>query len=156
MLAPWLPRGRAGTPTAPRRSGDGCSTRGPPRRPGSARTPTPRRTWSAAATATDCWWSSRRTPRTPPPGVLATFALVRAEDPDDLDVDGAGVWADAVLDRLPPGAPPPAWPELTAVRDLELVADRKSTRLNSSHANISYAVFCLKKKKLHDSRFFTH
>src|SRR3712207_7344679 len=27
------------------------------------------------------------------------------------------------------------------------VRDRKSTRLNSSHANISYAVFCLKKKK---------
>src|SRR3712207_8125316 len=27
--------------------------------------------------------------------------------------------------------------------------DRKSTRLNSSHANISYAVFCLKKKKKH-------
>src|SRR3712207_8730241 len=31
--------------------------------------------------------------------------------------------------------------------------DRKSTRLNSSHANISYAVFCLKKKKiLHSNR----
>src|SRR3712207_7606675 len=29
----------------------------------------------------------------------------------------------------------------------EVVRDRKSTRLNSSHANISYAVFCLKKKK---------
>src|SRR3712207_7349096 len=29
--------------------------------------------------------------------------------------------------------------------------DRKSTRLNSSHANISYAVFCLKKKKLYSS-----
>src|SRR3712207_6994662 len=28
-------------------------------------------------------------------------------------------------------------------------ADRKSTRLNSSHANISYAVFCLKKKKIY-------
>src|SRR3712207_8078241 len=27
-------------------------------------------------------------------------------------------------------------------------SDRKSTRLNSSHANISYAVFCLKKKKM--------
>src|SRR3712207_6948930 len=27
------------------------------------------------------------------------------------------------------------------------IGDRKSTRLNSSHANISYAVFCLKKKK---------
>src|SRR3712207_7124792 len=33
--------------------------------------------------------------------------------------------------------------KLRAVRGL----DRKSTRLNSSHANISYAVFCLKKKK---------
>src|SRR3712207_7350545 len=34
------------------------------------------------------------------------------------------------------------------VRRLDLhEADRKSTRLNSSHANISYAVFCLKKKK---------
>src|SRR3712207_7187665 len=31
-------------------------------------------------------------------------------------------------------------------------ADRKSTRLNSSHANISYAVFCLKKKKIFVSR----
>src|SRR3712207_7008610 len=29
----------------------------------------------------------------------------------------------------------------------EGLVDRKSTRLNSSHANISYAVFCLKKKK---------
>src|SRR3712207_7570020 len=30
---------------------------------------------------------------------------------------------------------------------VERAQDRKSTRLNSSHANISYAVFCLKKKK---------
>src|SRR3712207_9228485 len=30
--------------------------------------------------------------------------------------------------------------------------DRKSTRLNSSHANISYAVFCLKKKKINQAR----
>src|SRR5947209_9486566 len=30
--------------------------------------------------------------------------------------------------------------------------DRKSTRLNSSHANISYAVFCLKKKKKHEQK----
>src|SRR3712207_8367080 len=36
-----------------------------------------------------------------------------------------------------------------AVREVDAgdVEDRKSTRLNSSHANISYAVFCLKKKK---------
>src|SRR5258707_10577387 len=32
-------------------------------------------------------------------------------------------------------------------RDQDERQDRKSTRLNSSHANISYAVFCLKKKK---------
>src|SRR5438309_8384731 len=42
----------------------------------------------------------------------------------------------------------------SAVRGLEIVRadgsliDRKSTRLNSSHSSISYAVFCLKKKKL--------
>src|SRR5258707_8786156 len=30
--------------------------------------------------------------------------------------------------------------------------DRKSTRLNSSHANISYAVFCLKKKKKNNTK----
>src|SRR3712207_8146607 len=33
------------------------------------------------------------------------------------------------------------------VRSIAEELDRKSTRLNSSHANISYAVFCLKKKK---------
>src|SRR3712207_8136478 len=32
-------------------------------------------------------------------------------------------------------------------RAVSRAVDRKSTRLNSSHANISYAVFCLKKKK---------
>src|SRR3712207_8374932 len=39
--------------------------------------------------------------------------------------------------------------ELLEPLDVDLVddRDRKSTRLNSSHANISYAVFCLKKKK---------
>src|SRR3712207_9011238 len=33
--------------------------------------------------------------------------------------------------------------------------DRKSTRLNSSHANISYAVFCLKKKKYNHTLLIT-
>src|SRR3712207_7148689 len=33
-------------------------------------------------------------------------------------------------------------------RKISPFLDRKSTRLNSSHANISYAVFCLKKKKI--------
>src|SRR5258707_6603752 len=35
--------------------------------------------------------------------------------------------------------------------DKQPFRDRKSTRLNSSHANISYAVFCLKKKNMHRS-----
>src|SRR2546429_3055604 len=35
-------------------------------------------------------------------------------------------------------------------------ADRKSTRLNSSHGYISYAVFCLKKKKTPISRSFSY
>src|SRR3712207_8659418 len=69
-----------------------------------------------------------------------------------------------LLDALPiPGSrrrqaagarpPPPAASELQprTAQPLLLHAgqDRKSTRLNSSHANISYAVFCLKKKKHH-------
>src|SRR3712207_8819883 len=41
---------------------------------------------------------------------------------------------DAALDRVAPND--------------HVLQDRKSTRLNSSHANISYAVFCLKKKTL--------
>src|SRR3712207_8903815 len=59
--------------------------------------------------------------------------------------------------RMPPDFPFPAalddaiavWRALLADRDPRRMAvlDRKSTRLNSSHANISYAVFCLKKKK---------
>src|SRR3712207_6903490 len=40
------------------------------------------------------------------------------------------------------------WLESDDVGPLRDILDRKSTRLNSSHANISYAVFCLKKTKL--------
>src|SRR3712207_8681857 len=50
----------------------------------------------------------------------------------------------------------PAWQsfitDLVPKDDLmNAIADRKSTRLNSSHANISYAVFCLKKNKYKES-----
>src|SRR3712207_8985061 len=43
----------------------------------------------------------------------------------------------------------------TNMADVEL-EDRKSTRLNSSHANISYAVFCLKKKKKTHNNYTNH
>src|SRR5260364_119582 len=42
-----------------------------------------------------------------------------------------------------------------ATRRIERLADRKSTRLNSSHQIISYAVFCLKKKKHGESHTYT-
>src|SRR3712207_8334203 len=49
------------------------------------------------------------------------------------------------VDRLPEGDDWMYEVKLDGYRAL----DRKSTRLNSSHANISYAVFCLKKKNTH-------
>src|SRR3712207_7244612 len=49
---------------------------------------------------------------------------------------------------LEPGCGLPPVPRGRGARGAPRAAgDRKSTRLNSSHANISYAVFCLKKKK---------
>src|SRR3712207_7356062 len=49
---------------------------------------------------------------------------------------------------MPSGVEPPTHDERARGPDeREGGRDRKSTRLNSSHANISYAVFCLKKKK---------
>src|SRR3712207_8317147 len=48
--------------------------------------------------------------------------------------------------HLPTGDPPHDRRSHAALGD-DVPPDRKSTRLNSSHANISYAVFCLKKKK---------
>src|SRR3712207_6804850 len=81
--------------------------------------------------------------------------------PDELTVVfWKGLWEAGIFTTpaLPPGVPPGQSIIRTSVnanhtpeqieRLLEAFAtDRKSTRLNSSHANISYAVFCLKKKK---------
>src|SRR3712207_7818096 len=61
---------------------------------------------------------------------------------------GPGFWVDGrpvVLVRPKQNAP--SGPQRSASGSTYVVGDRKSTRLNSSHANISYAVFCLKKKK---------
>src|SRR5690625_623249 len=50
------------------------------------------------------------------------------------------------------GAPTQIWKQ---IQDTSLAEDRKSTRLNSSHVAISYAVFCLKKKNEHTTHNIT-
>src|SRR2546430_8059714 len=63
------------------------------------------------------------------------------------------------LQRLPTWSHPPKKRQSTRPDWVCCVrADRKSTRLNSSHSQISYAVFCLKKKKkdINTSSIYTH
>src|SRR3712207_8205228 len=73
-------------------------------------------------------------------------SLPRQRRPEDRLVDAASCRGQrAHRRRGPPDDRLPRRARARGVRDLG--PDRKSTRLNSSHANISYAVFCLKKKK---------
>src|SRR2546430_12846460 len=58
-----------------------------------------------------------------------------------------------VARRLQPFLDDATLPEIS---DSVASSDRKSTRLNSSHSQISYAVFCLKKKKNNNNRRATH
>src|SRR3712207_8186195 len=83
---------------------------------------------------------------------------------DALPIFRAGMGGER-KDRAPGGAGPqtlqpdhpPARYEALGRGDLARQgADRKSTRLNSSHANISYAVFCLKKKNKHETSYYFH
>src|SRR3712207_7773554 len=81
--------------------------------------------------------------RRPPRSTLFPYTtLFRSTRVADIIVTLAMlfVWAGAALAVLAvPGGGVPI--------EFQNLIDRKSTRLNSSHANISYAVFCLKKKK---------
>src|SRR3712207_8509103 len=89
----------------------------------------PRSTLFPYTTLFRSWgWAAARAPSREDPvqGVLEGVLVERLGDEED----GAGVG------RL-----------LPHLRGALGGQDRKSTRLNSSHANISYAVFCLKKKK---------
>src|SRR3712207_9567511 len=60
--------------------------------------------------------------------LVAGFARMSSDEIVQAEMYGRGRWVDATIDR-------------------------KSTRLNSSHANMSYAVFCLKKKTRHTKIF---
>src|SRR3712207_7643866 len=81
--------------------------------------------------------------RRPPRSTLFPYTTLFRSRLAGADPDGADVAPRRGRGRG--GGPPGAFrPGL--LRAPLLPADRKSTRLNSSHANISYAVFCLKKK----------
>src|SRR3712207_8428919 len=92
----------------------------------------------------------RRPPRSTlfPYTTLSRSRVVLGLDLGDL-VHAAGEPAGAAEVGLGDVAQPPGegGGDLLEVRVRGDPLDRKSTRLNSSHANISYAVFCLKKKK---------
>src|SRR5689334_23853435 len=72
----------------------------------------------------------RRPPRSTLFPYTTLFRSPTAKPPLVISVSGD---KDRTASSSPPGPPP---------------SDRKSTRLNSSHSSISYAVFCLKKKKM--------
>src|SRR2546430_13634268 len=83
--------------------------------------------------------------RRPPRSTLFPYTTLFRSDPvPELD--------DGFDDRGSRPAPPGRLGEQCPVHldqvDRQAAQDRKSTRLNSSHSQISYAVFCLKKKKL--------
>src|SRR5690349_12127751 len=59
------------------------------------------------------------------------------------------------LDRVPQSAAVNESVKLAKAQGRRLKRDRKSTRLNSSHVEISYAVFCLKKKKKKNNKIWT-
>src|SRR6266496_4965476 len=87
-------------------------------------------------------------PRPPPPGTRNPLNIPPIVSPSNFDLSaapatvplGGGQYSSALAyNTLFPGP--------TFLASTGNTADRKSTRLNSSHVEISYAVFCLKKKK---------
>src|SRR3712207_7227657 len=95
--------------------------------------------------------------RRPPRSTLFPYTTLFRSDPAAAQLARLAIQPAVNIEHLPPGqirvehqileshADPPA--HLVSLPQ-QIIAgeDRKSTRLNSSHANISYAVFCLKKK----------
>src|SRR5699024_11560605 len=70
-----------------------------------------------------------------------------------MDTETSDIYTLSLHDALPishgPARPESPWVTKSASKSpVSELRDRKSTRLNSSHVSISYAVFCLKKKKI--------
>src|SRR3989442_4893634 len=77
--------------------------------------------------------------RRPPRSTLFPYTTLFRSSLSDFDIDGDVMQPRfAVREVVPPDR-----------RLYRALADRKSTRLNSSHVRISYAVFCLQKKQAH-------
>src|SRR3712207_7052929 len=94
--------------------------------------------------------------RRPPRSTLFPYTTLFRSADGTLYVTEAGIGGDEEV--APPGEAEEEAEEVVGTPVVEAIEeaatpvpdeDRKSTRLNSSHANISYAVFCLKKKKNH-------
>src|SRR3712207_7447561 len=101
--------------------------------------------------------------RRPPRSTLFPYTtLFRSLYVARYNANGTGQWIPLDLNAPTNPIPPSvlASTEIAAIGRatrsgrLPLPRDRKSTRLNSSHANISYAVFCLKKKKNNKLHYF--
>src|SRR3712207_8742113 len=85
--------------------------------------------------------------RRPPRSTLFPYTTLFRSEPVGAVAIGADIHADDAVPR-PSELHPLRQRVLPVIVEAKPVdEDRKSTRLNSSHANISYAVFCLKKKK---------
>src|SRR3712207_7637495 len=89
--------------------------------------------------------------RRPPRSTLFPYTTLFLSEPDARAADVRHVQEAGVVDRRRArdrvGEALLGDRQHLVARHLGAAVDRKSTRLNSSHANISYAVFCLKKKQ---------
>src|SRR3712207_8521650 len=82
------------------------------------------------------------------PGRVLEEVLVEGVAARDVDGEGGVLAASGAAPLLPDGGDAAGVAATDHGVEGAHVQDRKSTRLNSSHANISYAVFCLKKKNI--------
>src|SRR5438477_9072791 len=97
--------------------------------------------------------------RRPPRSTLFPYTTLFRSDVPALDSAPrapALVRAEAAVENRHLGAEAPADPLDQLVGQPDLGKDRKSTRLNSSHMSISYAVFCLKKNRSIHAKYRTN